>query len=89
MVSSTSKERIDLVDEEKKTMSYSFIEGDILKYYKNFKATVSVTEGEGDGCVVKYSAEFEKANQQIPDPILYRDFAVKLFHNFDAYIINA
>lgn len=72
-------------------MSYSFLEADILNHYKNFKATVCVVGTKGnEGSVVKYSAEFQKANEQIPDPIPYKDFAVKLFHDFDAYLmVNA
>ncbi|KAL8532626.1 hypothetical protein ACS0TY_008999 [Phlomoides rotata] len=89
VVSTTwSTKRIDLVDEEKKTMSYTFLKGDILNYYKNFKSTVCVSDAEGDGCVVKYIAEFEKANEQIPDPILFKEFAVKAYHDFDAYLVN-
>ena len=37
------KERIEAVDEAKKAVSYSVIEGDLVKYYKNFKAFLAVT----------------------------------------------
>lgn len=87
-VVSTTKERIELVDEEKKTLSYSFLEGEILKYYKNFKAIVSVST-KGDGALIKYAAEFDKASEEVPDPDLFRDFAVKLFQDLDAYLLKA
>ncbi|KAL0305036.1 UNVERIFIED_CONTAM: MLP-like protein [Sesamum angustifolium] len=40
---SSTKEKIEVVDEGKKMLSYSVIGGDILKYYKNFKAHLSVS----------------------------------------------
>ena len=34
------------MDEEKKTVSYSVIEGDLLKYYKSFKGHIAVSPKE-------------------------------------------
>ncbi|KAI8528371.1 hypothetical protein RHMOL_Rhmol12G0144000 [Rhododendron molle] len=79
------KERIDAVDEEKKILSYSVIEGDLLKFYKSFKATLMVS-AKGDGSSVKWVSEFEKASDEIPDPNIIRDFAVENFTKLDAYL---
>ncbi|KAK4429866.1 MLP-like protein [Sesamum alatum] len=86
---STTKEKIEVVDEGKKSLSYSVIGGDILKYYKDFKAHLSVSpKAEGKGCSVKWSCEFEKASEEVPNPDLIRDFAIKNFQDLDAYILG-
>ncbi|KGN51827.1 MLP-like protein 423 [Cucumis sativus] len=81
-----SKERIEAVDEEKKTVSYSVIEGDLLKYYKSFKGHIAVIpKEEENGSSVKWSCEFEKASEEIPDPHAIKDFVVKNFMELDDY----
>ncbi|XAR65032.1 hypothetical protein NMG60_11008979 [Bertholletia excelsa] len=84
-VVATSKEKIEAVDAAKKTLSYSVVDGDLLKYYKSFKATVVVVS-KGNGSLVKWCCEFAKAGEDIPDPNLIRDFAVKSFQDLDAYL---
>ncbi|WP_168415089.1 MLP family protein, partial [Acinetobacter indicus] len=73
---SVQKEKIEVVDEAKKSVSYSIIDGDLLKYYKNFKAHLVVAP-KGDGSLVSWTCEFEKAHEEVPDPNIIRDFAVK------------
>ncbi|XP_011086520.1 MLP-like protein 423 [Sesamum indicum] len=84
---SSTKEKIEVVDEGKKMLSYSVIGGDILKYYKNFKAHLSVSPKD-EGSWVKWSCEFEKASEEVPNPDLVRDFAIKNFQDLDAYILG-
>ncbi|XP_010254473.1 PREDICTED: MLP-like protein 423 [Nelumbo nucifera] len=85
-----SKERIDLVDEANKVEAYSAIEGDILKFYKHFRARVHVTTAGGDDKkkVVKWSCEFDKASDEVPDPHLVQDFATKTLKALDDYLVN-
>ncbi|CAK9137815.1 unnamed protein product [Ilex paraguariensis] len=84
---SVSKEKIDAVDEANKTVSYSVVGGELLKYYKNFKAHLTVTP-KGDGSLVLWSCEFEKATEEVVDPHFIKDFAVKNFHHLDGYILQ-
>nr|USU81828.1 MLPL3 [Nepeta sibirica] len=84
----TTKERIEMVDEKNKMMSYSFVEGEMLKNYKNFKATMCVSSNKNDGSIIKYTAEFEKANA-VPDPYFVTDNAAKLLHDVDDYLLKA
>ncbi|KAL7091616.1 hypothetical protein ACP275_12G116700 [Erythranthe tilingii] len=83
----SSKEKIEAVDEEKRSLSYIVIDGDVLKYYKNFKASLGVN-AKGDGSVVKWCCEFDKADEQVPDPDIIKDFAIKSFQDLDAYILS-
>ncbi|XP_027099500.2 MLP-like protein 423 [Coffea eugenioides] len=83
-----SKEKIEFVDEGNKTVRYSVIEGDLLKFYKLFKATLVVSP-KGDGSLVKWICEFEKTSDEIPNPDIIKDFAAKNFQELDAYLLKA
>lgn len=80
-----STEKIEAVDDVKKEVSYSVIDGDLLKFYKVFKGIVTVSP-KGDGSLVKWSCEYEKASNEIPDPSVIKEFAVKNFKEVDEYI---
>lgn len=80
-----SKEKIEIADDANKIVSYSVIDGDLVGFYKNFKATLQVIP-KGDGGLVKWSLEFEKAKEEVPDPDLVLEFAVKTFKDLDAYL---
>lgn len=83
---SSIKEKIEVVDDAKKTLSYSVIEGDMLKYYNNFKATLSVSP-KGDGSLVKWWCEFDKTSDELPNPDIIKDFGVKTLQDLDAFIV--
>ncbi|XP_042514353.1 MLP-like protein 423 [Macadamia integrifolia] len=83
-----SKERIDAVDEAGKEVAYAVIDGDVSHFYKHFKAKLVVTP-KGEGSLVKWSCEFEKASGDVPDPHLVRDFAVHNFRALDDYLLKA
>ncbi|CAJ1931511.1 unnamed protein product [Sphenostylis stenocarpa] len=80
-----SVEKIVAADDEKKTVSYAVIEGELLEHYKTFKGEISVTPA-GEGCELKWSAVYEKVSHDISDPTLVKDFAVKNFLEVDAYV---
>lgn len=85
---SSIKEKIEAVDEEKKFVSYSVVEGDILNFYKNFKGSLSVSsKGDNNGTCLKWTCEFDKATQETPEPDFVKDFAIKTFQDLDAYIL--
>ncbi|XP_057528812.1 MLP-like protein 423 [Amaranthus tricolor] len=84
-----SKEKVEAVDEENKTVSYSVLEGEVLNFYKSFKAHLTIKPKE-EGSLVKWSCEFEKSTENAPDPeTVFKDFAVKTFHDLDAYLLKA
>lgn len=83
-----SKEKIDAADEASKSVSYTVIDGDLSNFYKHFKASFQVVP-KGDGSLVKWLVEFEKANEEVPDPNLIQEIAVKTFNDLDAYLLKA
>lgn len=80
-----SKERIESVDEGEKIYVYSIFDGDLMKYYKTFIAKINVIP-KGESSLVKWSCEFEKASEEIPDPSVIKEFAVKNFVEIDDYL---
>ncbi|GMH27627.1 hypothetical protein Nepgr_029470 [Nepenthes gracilis] len=85
----TSKERIDEVDEAKKTMGYSVIEGELLNYFKSFKAKVAVAPKAPEGSVVTWTCEYEKTSEEVSEPEHLKDFAGQTFEELDAFLIKA
>lgn len=83
-----AKEKIETADDANKIVSYSVIDGDIAAFYKNFKASLQVIP-KGDGSLVKWSLEFEKAKEEVPDPNIILEIAVKTFKDLDAYLLKA
>ncbi|XP_015956823.1 MLP-like protein 423 [Arachis duranensis] len=85
----TVTERIEDVDDAKRTIIYSVIDGDLLKYLKSYKGYISVTpKGDDNGSIVKWSCEYVKASQEVPEPILIKEFAYKIFPNVDDYLLS-
>ncbi|OVA01726.1 Bet v I domain [Macleaya cordata] len=71
-----AKERIKAMDDEKRSITFSFIEGDLLKTYKSFDITMTVIPKEGtveDECLVKWCLDCGKENNKevIPVPDAY------------------
>ncbi|KAF8390368.1 hypothetical protein HHK36_024893 [Tetracentron sinense] len=87
-VITVSKEKIEVADAASKSTTYSVIDGDLANFYKNFKASLQIVP-KGDGSLVKWSVEFEKASEEVPDPNLIQEFAVKTFNDLDAYLLKA
>ncbi|XP_068636366.1 MLP-like protein 423 [Aristolochia californica] len=83
-----AKEKIEVADEENKTVAYSVIEGDLVNFYKNFKATLQVLS-KGEGALVKWKGEFDKAHDEVPEPTLLQEAAVKTFKDLDEYLLKA
>ncbi|RYR65049.1 hypothetical protein Ahy_A03g011045 [Arachis hypogaea] len=86
----TVTEKIESVDDAKRTIIYSVIDGDLLKYYKRYKGYVNVTpKGDDNGSLVKWSCEYEKASQDVPEPNFMAEAAINTFLKVDHYILNA
>ncbi|MQL86226.1 hypothetical protein Taro_018757 [Colocasia esculenta] len=83
------KEKIESLDEPNLSVGYSVIEGELVNFYKSFKATLQVLpKNGGEGAVVKWGVEYEKANDEVPEPNLIVDTAIKTFAGFDEYLLK-
>ncbi|KAK6927860.1 Bet v I/Major latex protein [Dillenia turbinata] len=77
------KMRLDAVDDQKKSITYSVVDGDLKKLYKSF-----LFKSEINGNTLKWTMEYEKANEEAPDADLYIAFATKIATALDAYLVN-
>ncbi|XP_059446961.1 MLP-like protein 28 [Corylus avellana] len=78
----------EAIDEENKSITYKAIDGEIAKNYKVYKSTVQVTP-KGNGSLVKWTIEYEKANEEVPTPDKYFDLVVNLSKAVESYLLNA
>ncbi|KAE8730092.1 MLP-like protein 34 isoform 2 [Hibiscus syriacus] len=82
------KEMIEKMDDTNRTIVYKLVGGEIMNAYKTWKTILNVTS-MGEGSLVKWTMEFEKQNENIPDPVKYGEFLTAWAKNVDAYLLNA
>ncbi|KAF2295410.1 hypothetical protein GH714_032799 [Hevea brasiliensis] len=75
------KVRFETMDDARKTFVFDVVEGDVLKVYKSFKAKVEI----GSDCV-KWTLEYEKTNNDIPNPDAYLGLAAKISKGIDVHL---
>ncbi|OVA01143.1 Bet v I domain [Macleaya cordata] len=84
-----AKERMKVVDDEKRMITHSIFEGEVMKDYKFFDVTFIVTpkgRQHSDGSVVTWHVEYEKANEDAPTPSNYMDFVVWLTNDLNSHL---
>uniref|UniRef100_A0A803LBS8 Bet v I/Major latex protein domain-containing protein n=2 Tax=Chenopodium quinoa TaxID=63459 RepID=A0A803LBS8_CHEQI len=80
------KTRVEELDEENKLVRYSYHDGQILKsFYKTLKSMIQITP-KGEGCIVKWSCEYEKMNEDVPEPNAYLDFMLDVAKDIDGFL---
>ena len=68
--------------------SRSVLDGEVLKDYKSYKfITQAIPKGEG--CLVKWTAEYEKASEDGPDPRDYLELTVNVIKDIESHLLNA
>ncbi|KAK1269186.1 MLP-like protein 423 [Acorus gramineus] len=82
-----TKEKLEIADEENKTVSYTVIDGELATLFKSFKATLHVVP-RGEGALVKWNIEYDKASDEVPDPNLVQETAKKTFTDLDEYLLK-
>ncbi|KAF9592028.1 hypothetical protein IFM89_011611 [Coptis chinensis] len=86
---SVTKEKIVAVDDKNGSITFEVMEGDpMLNSFKSFALRIHVT-GNGERSFVKWSLEFEKANEDVPHPNLFLDLLAKVTKKLDAYLLKA
>ncbi|XP_057723467.1 MLP-like protein 43 [Arachis stenosperma] len=85
----TCKEKIETIDEEKKSISYIIFDGDISQNYKLFKTNVQVTETNNECACVKWTIEFEKINEDVKTPYGYLEFYEKGTKEVNDHLLKA
>ncbi|KAF5793970.1 putative Bet v I/Major latex protein [Helianthus annuus] len=79
-----AKEVIEAIDEEKKSVCFKVIGGDILEAYKTFLITVHV-DTHGEENVVTWTFHYEKVNESIPDPDSLMEFCLNVTKDIETH----
>ncbi|XP_057960807.1 MLP-like protein 43 [Malania oleifera] len=83
----TAKEKV-VVDEKNRMVTLVVVEGDPLKYYKAYSVILKVIP-KGEGGIAKWTLEYEKLNEDAPDPHAYLDLALNITRDLDASLLTA
>ncbi|XP_047309677.1 kirola-like [Impatiens glandulifera] len=82
-----AKERIEAIDEVKKSVTFNVIEGDLLELYKIFIFTVHV-DTHGENNLVTWTVEYEKLNEDVEDPTLMLDICIAVTKDIETHHLN-
>eukprot|EP00249_Psilotum_nudum_P036001 c6129_g1_i1 orf=213-683(+) len=82
------KEKLEIRDDATKTLTYSVIEGEILNFFKSYKATVTIAEGaDPSSCTVDWTLEYELLNADGAFQELAKAGTVRIFKSIEAYLL--
>jgi len=79
-----AKEIIEKIDEEKKSVRFKVIDGDLMEDYKTLVLTVHV-DTVGETNLVTWTFEYEKKHEAIPDPSTLMDFCLAVTKNIETH----
>ncbi|XP_014524535.1 MLP-like protein 34, partial [Vigna radiata var. radiata] len=80
-----AKELVEGIERENNKVNMKIIEGDVLEHYKTFKYDLQATPKE-NGSVVQWIIEFEKHQNNIPDPHILLQKAAEITKDIDSYL---
>ncbi|KAL3731351.1 hypothetical protein ACJRO7_028258 [Eucalyptus globulus] len=82
-----AKDKIDAIDEGNKSITFDIIGGEVTKYFARYKANIQLVS-TGQNNFVKWSVEYEKMNEQVPDPHPQLDFLITMTKEVDNYLVQ-
>ncbi|KAK6252285.1 hypothetical protein QUC31_014005 [Theobroma cacao] len=82
------KEKIT-VDEANKSVTLVALEGHVMEEFKSYKIVFGVTPMSDQSSVVKITLDYEKLNENIPDPNKYLQFLMNVIKDIDAHLLKA
>ncbi|OIV95101.1 hypothetical protein TanjilG_21491 [Lupinus angustifolius] len=83
------KEKIEAIDENKKTITWSFFDDDLGQQYKVFILTMELNEKDDGSYLLKWTIEYELVNENVEPPYSYLDFLNKSSKHVDDYLVGA
>ncbi|OVA01731.1 Bet v I domain [Macleaya cordata] len=85
----TCKDRTMVVDDEKRSMIWSIFEGEVMNLYNTLELKLQVsTSPKGKGSLVKWTVEFEKANEDAPIPTAYINLTERISKGMDLHLLK-
>ncbi|XP_062111038.1 MLP-like protein 43 [Humulus lupulus] len=85
-----SKQIVEAIDDEKNSITFKCIEGDLMEHYKNFNIILVVTpKAEGEGSVVHWCFDYEKHHGEIIDPHTLIELANEVTNDLASHLAQA
>ncbi|KAJ9708437.1 hypothetical protein PVL29_000465 [Vitis rotundifolia] len=82
------KETVESVDDENKLITFKVLDGEIMNHFKSFKSNLQV-KAKDEGSLVKWTLEYEKVNEDVPNPDAYLEFAVNVTKDIESHHLKA
>ncbi|KAL4356034.1 hypothetical protein AHAS_Ahas09G0046300 [Arachis hypogaea] len=83
------KDIIEDIDKEDNKISFRVLEGDLLKHhYKSFKFLLHAVPKKKGGCMVRWTMEYEKINENTPDPHTMMQLVVDVSKQVEVHLIS-
>ncbi|XP_010272877.1 PREDICTED: MLP-like protein 34 [Nelumbo nucifera] len=85
---SNTAARIEALDEGKNLITFGCYDGDVMKHYKVLKVHFQVIPRHHKSSV-KWSIEYEKVKESVPEPFDYMDFEEKMLEGIDSLALES
>ncbi|XP_057726389.1 MLP-like protein 31 [Arachis stenosperma] len=85
----TYKERIEVLDEENKLITYKIFDDDVNEHYKDLKITLQVTEKDDEHSCIKWTFEYEKIDDDVEVPYGFVELCYKSSKDIVAHLLKA
>ncbi|KAL2518769.1 MLP-like protein [Abeliophyllum distichum] len=79
-----AKEVIEAIDEEKRSVTFKIVEGNLMELYKAIKASFHV-ETTSDVDLVTWTLEYEKLKDDVEDPLTLLGVCIKLTKDIESH----
>ncbi|KAH9616399.1 hypothetical protein KSS87_013726 [Heliosperma pusillum] len=82
-------ERTDEIDEHNMKITRSIIAGELMTHYKSMKALLQPISKGNDSCFMMFSLEYEKIDEDAPEPIEFFNFGLDVFNKLGHQLSSA
>ncbi|OMO77577.1 hypothetical protein COLO4_25084 [Corchorus olitorius] len=82
------KEKL-VVDEANKRITMEALEGHVLEELKSYKMTYQVLPKTDESCMAKITVDYEKLNENVPEPNKYLQFVVNVTKDIESHLLKA
>ncbi|KAL8464717.1 hypothetical protein ACS0TY_034285 [Phlomoides rotata] len=80
----TAKQVIESIDEEKKSIEFKMLEGDLMELYKTFVITIHI-EMKDNIDLVTWSLEYEMLDEDVEHPVSLLSFFINLTKDIETH----
>ncbi|XP_026445023.1 MLP-like protein 423 [Papaver somniferum] len=83
-------EKIVSMDDESRTLIFSLIGGEAMQLYKTIQYTMSAApiKGNEQSCLVKWTLDYEKQNDDVPPPNHLVEFATYIIEGIASHLLK-